>query len=636
MAASLTSQFASTYLKLLQGHSRETISPKDSLDDFYAKLLSLTVDRVVLEAGLTRVSKEACLTQLKPFFNELFASCLKWAREGSPDDPRKTNALQTLSIMIRCVLAKNLSGWEVLEVFGGGVKADAVFMQGKYTYVLLSCCLSSTDARFIAAAIRHQALQVALTFMCGISQLSPGAYFLRIDLFPAITTIITSPETEQFTFEAALLLAILANYHKSDAATLNPYNQSFRNTKDRKLMEKICWASNYALNTAIKAYQAISDDDTTATLTNAFGSLVTSWSPNRAFASKQVDAPRELFKDQPIEGSVILLPVYEFPRQNSLFLDVLLKDIRPEEGEKASASSPLLLTVLSFASYVLTHATSIATLRSLGYANLVMNVLLNIAENDKAVKALCEPSSMAVRLCRQRQPLLPAPKAGRTPLCALLDCCVLWLRHNLHKRIEAHMPALQNAESANFLMWICHRIVWDLQVWRTRLDYHWSELWAATLGLLTFLSTKLGDLATTGEIEALISEASASSSYGQLKALTLRFLPTPEALHVFIYELVRSADSLKKQAPLLKDLALPPRTSSRRRSLNTELTAAEKLARILNCVEFYATKISEGRARSANQAMRIVAREVDADGLQGVGDGAELEPPYVSLSLSLP
>uniref|UniRef100_D8PRA0 Expressed protein n=1 Tax=Schizophyllum commune (strain H4-8 / FGSC 9210) TaxID=578458 RepID=D8PRA0_SCHCM len=52
-------------------------------------------------------------------------------------------------------------------------------------------------------------------------------------------------------------------------------------------------------------------------------------------------------------------------------------------------------------------------------------------------------------------------------------------------------------------------------------DYHWSELWAATLGLLTFLSTKLGDLATTGEIEALISEASASSSYGQLKALTL-------------------------------------------------------------------------------------------------------------------
>ena len=65
MAASLTSQFASTYLKLLQGQPRETISPKDSLEDFYARLLSLTVDRVVLEAGVTRVPKEACLTQLK-------------------------------------------------------------------------------------------------------------------------------------------------------------------------------------------------------------------------------------------------------------------------------------------------------------------------------------------------------------------------------------------------------------------------------------------------------------------------------------------------------------------------------------------------------------------------------------------
>ncbi|KAI4528315.1 DUF1741-domain-containing protein [Schizophyllum commune Loenen D] len=630
MAASLTSQFASTYLKLLQGQPRETISPKDSLDDFYAKLLSLTVDRVVLEAGLTRVPKEACLTQLKPFFNELFASCLKWAREGSPDDPRKTNALQTLSIVIRCVLAKNMSGWEVLEVFGGGVKGDAVFMVRSQDRIQRS----PSQCRLVSAAIRHQALQVALTFMCGISQLSPGAYFLRIDLFPAITTLITSPETEQFTFEAALLFAILANYHKSDAATLNPYNQSLKNTKDRKLMEKICWASNFALNTAIMAYQAISDDDSTATLTNSLGSLLTSWSPHRAFTSKQVDAPRELFKDQPIEGSVILLSVSEFLRQNPLFLEVLLKDIRPEEGEKASTASPLLLTTLSFASYVLTHATSIATLRSLGYANLVMNVLLNIAENDKAVKALCEPSSMALRLCRQRQPLLPAPKAGRAPLCAVLDCCVLWLRHNLHKRIEAHMYRM--------CIWICHRIVWDLQVWRTRLDYHWSELWAATLGLLTFLSTKLGDLLTTGEIEALISEASTDSALQTLSFLHLalwsseRFLPTPEALHVFIYELVRSADSLKKQAPLLKDLALPQRSSSRRRSLNTELTAAEKLARILNCVEFYATKISEGRARSANQAMRIVAREVDADGLQGVGDGAELEPPYVSLSLSLP
>ena len=47
-----------------------------------------------------------------------------------------------------------------------------------------------------------------------------------------------------------------------------------------------------------RAYQAVADDDTTAGLTNSLGSLLTSWSPNRAFASKQVDVPRELFKDQ--------------------------------------------------------------------------------------------------------------------------------------------------------------------------------------------------------------------------------------------------------------------------------------------------------------------------------------------------
>ncbi|KAL1738253.1 hypothetical protein HDZ31DRAFT_51279, partial [Schizophyllum fasciatum] len=276
-------------------------------------------------------------------------------------------------------------------------------------------------------------------------------------------------------------------------------------------------------------------------------------------------------------------------------------------------------TILSFASYVLTHATSVATLRSLGYANLSLSVLLMIAENDKAVRALCEPIPTTVRLCCQRQPLLPVPKASEAPLCSLLDCCVLWLRHNLHKRIEAHMYRM--------CIWILHRIVWDLQLWRTRIDYHWQEVWVATLGLLNFLSTKLDDLFSTGEIEALISET--LSFLHMALSSSERFLDTPEALHALIYELVRSADMLKKQAGLLRELAPPlkPTANQWRQSLSTELPALEKLTRMLNCAEFYATKISEGRARSATQAMKIVAREVDADGLQGMGDAiVELEP----------
>lgn len=44
------------------------------------------------------------------------------------DDSRKLNGLDTLAALIRGCTEKNLSGWEIMEVFAGGVKeSDAVF-----------------------------------------------------------------------------------------------------------------------------------------------------------------------------------------------------------------------------------------------------------------------------------------------------------------------------------------------------------------------------------------------------------------------------------------------------------------------------------------------------------------------------
>lgn len=64
--------------------------------------------------------------------------------------------------------------------------------------------------------------------------------------------LVKTPEMEQFTFEAILFLAILANYHKSDAPKLNPYLKRIRETTDTDFMGKLCWASNFALATSIK------------------------------------------------------------------------------------------------------------------------------------------------------------------------------------------------------------------------------------------------------------------------------------------------------------------------------------------------------------------------------------------------
>jgi len=117
---------------------------------------------------------------------------------------------------------------------------------------------------------------------------------------------------EQYTFEAILFLAILANYHKSDAAKLNPYLKRIRETTDTDFMGKLCWASNFALGTSIKyglsyfyvkytierlsrAYQ--SNSDTAMPPTLSFGSMITRLRPDRALALIPMSIPRDKFKD---------------------------------------------------------------------------------------------------------------------------------------------------------------------------------------------------------------------------------------------------------------------------------------------------------------------------------------------------
>jgi hypothetical protein len=56
---------------------------------------------------------------------------LAYAQNAAHEDIKKLHSLDTLSIILRCILAKNLTGWEVMEVLAGGVgQSDVVFMVG--------------------------------------------------------------------------------------------------------------------------------------------------------------------------------------------------------------------------------------------------------------------------------------------------------------------------------------------------------------------------------------------------------------------------------------------------------------------------------------------------------------------------
>ena len=72
----------------------------------------------------------------------------------------------------------------------------------------------------------------------------------------------------------------------------------------------------------------------------------------------------------------------------------------------------------------------------------------------------------------KRLPILPFVPSPRPLICAVLDSCILWLRHNLHKRLETSLYLYVVFLLRNFLrltcgsrtcVRTCHRTIWFLQ-----------------------------------------------------------------------------------------------------------------------------------------------------------------------------
>lgn len=73
----------------------------------------------------------------------LFSTCLEYARTAPYDDPRKSHAVQLMTVVTRGLLNKSdLAGWEVMELFAGGVnesdKFFNVLMFNSLLYALLT------------------------------------------------------------------------------------------------------------------------------------------------------------------------------------------------------------------------------------------------------------------------------------------------------------------------------------------------------------------------------------------------------------------------------------------------------------------------------------------------------------------
>ncbi|KAJ3568594.1 hypothetical protein NP233_g5615 [Leucocoprinus birnbaumii] len=566
-ASLVTPKIVNLYSKLFKGIPPAQVKgPNQTQEQFYAELLTLELDRAFIVTQFNAASRDACLGPLKGFLKSWFKACMHWARSGSYDDVKKVHALETLSVIMRGIFAKSLSGWEIMEALAGSVnESDGIFTE--FTNMVADS-FSDPDA---PAHIKHLVLQLALIYMCGAGQTSLGSYFLRRDLFPPLVSFIKNPETGKFTFEAILFLCVMANFHRSDAARLNPYLRRLSACDDAVFFEKVNWAVNFALYTAVQSYRNLSDDTPSQNLATGLVSLIGSWRPDKALSATPVDPPKELFKHQPIEAAVALLPMFELTSSNILFPPILAHSLSTVEGDKAERTKerlpPVLLTAISLASYILPHASSASSPRALAYANLSLKILLAFSESLSLLAILFEPNEYSVQLSRQF----------------------------VHKHRAACVVVFA--------------------------QYDWKPLWSATLGLLSFIASKAQSIPSSIELEGLIEEI-----VGLLElalSQSEKILPSTKALHEFIYELIRYSDGIQKLQVRSHEFAVPPT----RTAWISNRTNEERLNNIMDTASFYEKKVSDAGARTAKDALRIVAQEIESEGLHGVKTTFDSEPP---------
>lgn len=92
------------------------------------------------------------------------------------------------------------------------------------------------------------------------------------------------------------------------------------------------------------------------------------------------------------------------------------------------------------------------------------------------------------------------------------------------------------------------------------------------------------------------------------------------------YELVRSAPALQRLIASLRSFVSPQSASG----LSQENPSEQALSRLLSVTSFYEEKVGL-KSRSVDGAMRIVANEIERDGVHGVGNSHIEDPPYVEL-----
>ncbi|GAA6046333.1 hypothetical protein JCM3770_004868 [Rhodotorula araucariae] len=260
-------------------------------------------------------------------------------------------------------------------------------------------------------------------------------------------------------------------------------------------------------------------------------------SPSPSPKPRSEDAP---FAALPPAMLVLLLPFYELVNSNKTFCSLVFSP------RSSPSTPPVPETLISLTSYVACHAS--VSPRARVYARLCLVLCMILVEEGEgklgvSSRVAGDDGLEGVRVCRQRHPMLPPRDAARAiPLSAMIDAVVVFLRHNLRKRLDVETYAVA--------LRLLQRIFQQLKTERVRLARDWVIVWRAMLSLASFIVSHNVELrGFSDKVDTLISQLFVTLAYAAYWAAQL--LPSPAAQAELFYEILHADATLSALSDLL-------------------------------------------------------------------------------------
>ncbi|TAQ90089.1 hypothetical protein B7494_g1605 [Chlorociboria aeruginascens] len=492
-------------------------------EGFWKEFFLLKPDKATLQRILLQLSPDDLL-HLQEQTRQLFLRAVGCIKAGNA--PADAHALDTVTAFLASVLSKKYTNpsSDIINVLAGLNQVDAVFTE-------FVAALDVTIKTGRNLDTRQKAIEVALSVTSGAYQTSLLSYFTHRDLFPSLMKFIQDSDTNARAVEPFVLLGLLSNYNKFEFQ--NPYRLRLDDFVNEGTIQKIIKAMGHTCSISRAKYVEVQEDLPEGwTLSNTLGMIgLGAIAPGAKSTPPVIDAEvaKEMFAKLPGNEAAVLLATYDFAHANKLFCFNLVSS-PVEKGVEPPISGFLSLT-----SYILQHAHSSS--RSTLYSHLNLLTIRLLIEDQVLCKRICsDESKVSVRLCRQRQPYLPLVRGDRILAVTILDTMIDGINHNLRRRLDVDLYIL--------CIGIILRIISHLSRSRTRLNFHWAELFRSLLALIRFLTTYTTDLKNVPRIDILLD------SLVNLIALSLSagesFLPSPAAYDDLFYKLVETGEVLTK------------------------------------------------------------------------------------------